>query len=390
MSAQEPFRPSRRLLWGAALGVLLGGVGIAVAVHSARAVPPPEPTITADTPHVDGKTIVFSQGFRERAGITGALVRRAPLKPVVKVVGAVTFDPEHVAAVGTRISGIVRRLTHLEGDVVKEGEILAEIESAELGSAQASVGMLKAQKRAAEINATRERDLADKRLSTAREAEVAEASLEEYRAMLTAAQQKVTALGGKAPGPLGVYRLQAPLSGTVVDRRILAGQTVESNLVAFRIADLDHLWIELDVFERNLGAIRKGDAVEVRPSGNADQAIMGHVAYVGDEIDLTTRSAVVRVKVDNKERKLRPGQSVTASLSASGPERNALLVPSASVAYVDGKPTVFVLVADDRVVATEVTLGASDDRDQEIVSGVAEGDRVVSGGVFAIKSELYR
>jgi membrane fusion protein, heavy metal efflux system len=381
---------SRRSLWVALVGAAAAvAVGAFVAARHEHG-PPPAAAITSDVPRAEGKAIIFSQNFRERAGLITAPARRATLAPTVRVVGTVDFDPEHVAAVGTRIRGLVRRLAKLEGDRVKKGELLAEIESAELGEAQASVAMVGAQKKAAELNATRERDLSARKLSTAREAEVAEASLDEYRAMLAAAQQKVTALGGGTAGPFGVYMLRAPLDGTVVDRHILSGQSVEGNLVAYRIANLDHVWIELDVFERSLGHIRKGDAVEVRPTASPDTPIMGRVAYVGDAIDLSTRSARVRVKVDNAEHALRPGQSVTAIIRYEGREEAALLVPRQAIAFVDGKPTVFVLVAPDRAVVTEVTLGPADEEAQAVTSGIEEGAAVVTSGVFALKSELFR
>lgn len=387
-SAPKP-RP-RRALWvglaGAAVAIAVGAFMVSRRDHG----PPPASAITPDVPRAEGKAIIFSPGFRERAGLKTVAARRRALAPTVRVVGTVDFDPEHVAAVGTRIRGLVRRLAKVEGDSVKKGDLLAEIESAELGEAQASVAMVGAQKKAAELNANRERDLSARKLSTAREAEVAEASLDEYRAMLGAAQQKVTALGGGTAGPFGVYMLRAPLDGTVVDRHILSGQSVEGNLVAYRIANLDHLWINLDVFERSLGHIRRGDAVEVRPTASPDTPIVGRVAYVGDAIDLSTRSARVRVKVDNAEHKLRPGQSVTATIRYEGPAEAVLVVPRSAIAFVDGKPTVFVLAAPDRAVVTEVTLGSADEEVQAVTSGLEEGAEVVSSGVFALKSELFR
>jgi cobalt-zinc-cadmium efflux system membrane fusion protein len=375
-----------------AIGLAAGAgvVGLGLVARSAGGAAPEPAAIALDVPRAEGAAIVFSTGFRERAGVKTVALRRAPLTPVIKVNGTVTFDPQHVAAVGTRIRGLVRKLGRIEGDAVVEGELLAEIESAELGEAQASVTMIHAQKKAAELNATREIELAGRRLSTAREAEVAQASLDEHKAMLGAARQKVTALGGATAGPFGVYLLRAPLTGTVVERHIAAGQSVEGNLVAYRVADLDHLWIELAVFESSLGAIRNGDAVEVRPLAAPEASISGKVAYVGDEIDPTSRSAAVRIKVDNTPRLLRPGQAVTARLHASGPARTALLAPSSAVTFVDGKPTVFVATGEDRVVPTAVEIGATNGDEQEIAGGLAEGAVVVSEGVFALKSELYR
>ena len=376
-----------------AIGVVLAGLSIAaVAVYAVRASRATTPAVTAapDVPRAEGSSIVFSPAFRVRAGIRTVVAQRRELVPELRVVGTVTFDPERVSAVGTRIRGLVSRLLKIEGDAVKEGDALAEIQSAELGEAQASVAMIEAHHKAAESNARRERDLSARKLSTAREAEVAEAALAEQSALLAAARQKVSALGGNGKGPLGTYVLRAPLAGTVVERHVSAGQSVEGNLVAYRVADLDHLWIELAVFERGLDAIRKGDAVEIRPLADPDRAITGTVAHVGDALDPSSRSAPVRVKVDNTARKLRPGQAVTASVRASGPARTALVVPASAITYVDGAPTVFVVQGDDRVVPTRVGLGAQGGAAQEITDGLAEGAVVVSEGVFALKSELYR
>ena len=382
-------RARRRHVAGVGLASLLALAAVTgLAFRGARGDAPEIPR--PDVPSAEGKAIVFSQAFRERAGLRTAIARRAELVPQIEVVGTVTFDPAHVAAAGTRIRGLVRRLHHLEGDRVAAGEVLAELESAELGEAQAQVSMLEAQTKASESNAARERDLAERRLSTARESEVADAHLGEHRAMLAAARQKAAALGGAAQGALGVYQLRAPIAGTVVERLVSAGQSVEGNLVAYRVADLDHLWIELAVFESGLDAIRRGDTVQIRPLADPTRAIAGVVAHVGDAIDATSRSAPVRVEIDNRERRVRPGQAVSASVRASGPTRTALLVPAPSVTHVDGKPTVFVAEGDHRVVPTRVALGALGAAGQEITDGLAEGAVVISEGVFALKSELYR
>jgi cobalt-zinc-cadmium efflux system membrane fusion protein len=343
-----------------------------------------------DVPYLEGKAIAFSPGFRDRAGIKTVTVGRVPLTPVVKVVGTVSFDPEHVSAVGTRIRGFVRRVHKVEGDAVEKNEILAEIESAELGQAQADVAVAVANKRAADLNNKREEDLAAKNLTTAREAEVAKATLDQQAAMLNAARQRVAALGGDGAGQFGVYFVRAPLKGTVVERHVAAGQSVEGNLIAMRVANLDQLWIELSVFERDIGAIRTHDTVEIITGAEGSQRIQGRVAHVGEVISLETRSADVRVEVDNKTRALRPGQSVRAAIHASGPARVVLSVPQSAITYVDGKATVFVAESDTRVVPTEVKLGGTDGSNQEILEGVKDGAVVVSDGVFALKSELFR
>jgi cobalt-zinc-cadmium efflux system membrane fusion protein len=341
-------------------------------------------------PHVEGDAIAVSASFRARAHITVEPVKRELITPEIRVTGTVTYDPAYVAAVGTRIRGLVRRLTKIEGQLVDKGDPLAEIESADLGEAQASIAMAKAQLNAAQLHAARQKELSGHGLTSMRDLELADAELAERRALLASATQKASALGGEAPGALGVYTLRAPMAGTIVDRGVASGQTVEGQTVAFRIADLDHLWIELEVFEQSLGAVQKGDPVDVKALAEGAPPMHGVVAYVGHEVDRATRSAPVRVEIDNRARSLRPGQAVTAVLHPKDAARTDLVIPKRAVTQIDGKHTVFVALAEDRFAPRAVTLGPSDGKRDVVLAGLEDGARVVVDGVFALKSELYR
>ncbi len=346
------------------------------------------PSVVRDVPRVEGSAIVFSPAFRDRAGLAFAKVERFPFRPSVRVVGTVAFNPSFVAAIGTRVRGTVRRTMKYEGDRVASGDALAEIESAELGEAQAAVVQAQAALEAADLHAHRERELLEKGLTTAREAELAQSELAKDRSMLQAAQQRSRAFGGG--GGFGLYVLRAPLAGHVVERHVSPGQSVDGSSPGYKIADLAHLWIELSVFERDLGAVRVGDEVDVSPLSDTAVKLPGKVAHVGEVIDPISRSTEVRIAVDNPKVHLRPGQAVEATITSGTVERDALLVPHASVVYVDGKPTVFVAEGDTRVRSVTVRLGASDGSRHEVLEGVSAGQQVASAGVFTLKSELYR
>jgi cobalt-zinc-cadmium efflux system membrane fusion protein len=301
----------------------------------------------------------------------------------------VRFDPERVAAVGARIAGRVRVLRKLEGDAVAAGDVLAEIESAELGEAQAAVLAARANAVAAEANEKRERQLAEAKISASRDAEAAAATAAAARASLAAAEQRVRAMGG-GQGEAGVLIVRSPIAGKVVERNLTRGQFVEPTLTAFRVADLHRVWIELAVFERDLHALRGGDRVDIRVPGSGAASMFGTVTYVGDVVDLQTKTAKVRVVVDQAEPSLRPGQSVLATIHVSAPRAQRSVLPRDAVTTVDGKPTVFVASGELAVQARGVELGAQDATQVEIVSGIQVGERVASAGVLALKSEIFR
>jgi cobalt-zinc-cadmium efflux system membrane fusion protein len=343
-----------------------------------------------DVPYLEGGVIRFSPGFAQTAKLSFARVETSGLSPVVSVTGTVSFDLERVAAVGARIPGRVRRVVKVEGDPIAAGELLAEIESADLGQAQAALIAARAHAEAASINEKREKELAEARVSSNREAELAVAAAATARAELIAAEQRVRALGGSGTGEAGILSLTSPIAGKVIERHVARGQSVEPSFTAFRVADLSRVWIELSVFERELSAVRVGDAVDLAAQTGAPSPIQGTVSRVGDVIDLQTRAAPVRVVVANADGRLRIGQSVVAQIHTQATESPKLVISRDAFTLVDGKPTVFVARDATSVEPRMVQLGAQDASRVEVTSGLSPGDRIAVTGVFALKSEIFR
>jgi cobalt-zinc-cadmium efflux system membrane fusion protein len=296
-------KPRSRSRWLLIGGAALVGAGALAWTLTGRGGPAAPPTAAPDTPRIDGQQIRYSKAFAERSGIKLTKAVSAKLIPVITAVGTMDFDPEHVAAIGARLRGLVTRVVKFEGDTVEAGTVLAVIDSAELGEAQASVSTLEAEKKAADLNLKRENELVEKRLSTAREAEVAATEAERYQNLLAAARQKVSALSGlgNRSNRFGAHELRSPMKGTVVARNVSPGQAVEGDLVAFRVADTERLWVGLDVFEKNLGLIKLDDKVDLSPLSAPNDTFEGRVARIGAVIDPETHSTHVRIEIDNKD-----------------------------------------------------------------------------------------
>jgi cobalt-zinc-cadmium efflux system membrane fusion protein len=385
------------------LAILASGIGFYVVTTNAPA--HALSAETSDLPRVEGNRVVFGKSFAERIGLETREVHRMDLVPAFSVVGTVTFDPAHVARVGARIRGVVRDVYRFEGAAVKAGEVLATLNSPELGEAQAAVAMLRAENEAAQRQRAREQLLAARQLTTSRDVEEAHATAERTEALLAAANQRVSALAGRSANlhggesfvrGLGLQVLSSPLQGTVVERNVAKGQLVDAEHVAFLVANLDHLWVELSVFERNLPSIKRGDSVEIHSETAGTQpeeptVINGEVAQVGSILNAETRGAVVRVHVDNRDRRFRPGQSVNAVIRASSSSKESVpMVPSSSVVYIDGKPTVFVADTPTSVVVTQVELGETNGQEVHIKSGLEPSLRVVTTGTAELRNLLFR
>ncbi len=368
-----------------ALLVTAGGAYAAFHKGAPEAADPPR-----DVPTFDGQWIRYSDGFATRSGLAFAKVETGSLSPTDNVTGTVTFDPQKVAVIGARMPGRLRTINKFVGDEVKATDVLAELESTELGQAQTSLQSAQAHLAAAKANETREAQLAEARVSAKRDAELAHATAEAAKADFIAAQQRVNALGGGSGGTLGVMRITSPIAGKIIDAPMSRGQSVDASAMLFRVADLSQVWIELAVFERELSTMHPGDRVEITPQGNTSKTLEGRIAHVGDVIDRDTRSGDVRVVVENTERLLRPGQSVLAKIHTLNKPTAGFLLPREALTMVDGKPTVFVVREPGAVEPRTVTIGAEDGVRVEIATGLSAGETVVSKGVFALKSEIFR
>jgi cobalt-zinc-cadmium efflux system membrane fusion protein len=374
------------------------GLGLGRALPRPAA-PPPSPAAPAAGAVASARRVRMPAQLRERAGVRAAALHRRPLSPAIDLVGAVEFDGDRVAEVGSRIAGRVARVLVRTGSVVRAGDPLVEVESTAVGEVVAAFISARAGAAADQAEAARLATLSRQQLATAREVEQNRAALAAHQAEMQHASQQLMAMGF---GPADVRALsagarlhrvvlRAPIAGKVVERAVVLGQVVEASATILRVADPSRLWVQLHVFDRDLARVRVGDAVEVASEAYPDRTFRGAVEHVAASLDPETRTARVRVGVDNTGEALRPGQFVTARLRpGAGEARPALMLPAAAIVQVEGRPAAFVAVGADEFELRHLELGAADGAEVEVRRGVDEGESAVVAGAFALKSELQR
>lgn len=329
-----------------------------------------------------------------------AKVERTAVAGDIHVVGSVSSAEDHFAVVGPSVSGRVIRLHVGVGDQVRKGQIMGEIESVEAGHARGEYIAAKAGWAATEVNFLREKDLAERQISSYREREVADAQAVSQKAKMRAALAHLHAIGFDAKEVRSLEQegregalipLRASITGRVIKRSVTLGQSVERSTDAFTIADLSRLWVLLDIYEKDLTRVHQGQRVNLRTDAAAGELFKARVAYVDPVIDETTRTAHVRVEFENTQGKFRINQLVTARIigDTTHASEPVLAVPSGALQRVDGIPIVFVKKAEGfekRVVEVGISGGDL----IEVRSGLREGEQVVVGGAFLLKSELLR
>lgn len=186
---------------------------------------------------------------------------------------------------------------------------------------------------------------------------------------------------------LSPYELKTLLDGVIIEKHVTRGEAVTPDSQAFVVADLESVWIDLSVYQRDLTRIRSGQHARVIAGHDLPES-RGVVSYVSPVVDETTRTATARIVLDNPEGFWRPGMFITAEVMVEQAEVE-IAVPITALHSFEDETVVFVK-SSEGFWPRPVTVGIRDAQWAEIEEGVAVGEQVVIHGAFTVKSELLR
>jgi membrane fusion protein, heavy metal efflux system len=332
---------------------------------------------------------------------------------VIPATGKVLVTEDRVAIIGPVHGGRLVRLYAGQGSNVKKGQKLADLESADIDQAEADY--LKAladyenarRTSAAEVKfaqATYDRTkvlyektiTAGKNLQAAEhDLEVAKASAESSvagtRSALTAArrhllilglkQSDIDALKNKPDSPV-LFSLTSPITGIVVERNATIGATVGSDANVFKIIDLSRVWIDANVFEKDLERVRRGQEVKVLVTAFPGSSFSGRVILINSVVDPETRSVKVRTEVPNPDGRLKPDMFANVAI-ITDLHRASISIPQSAVLNDGGKTVVFVAEGSGYK-KRQVTAGIQSNDRVEIIDGLNAGDKVVVKGNYLL------
>jgi cobalt-zinc-cadmium efflux system membrane fusion protein len=347
--------------------------------------------------------ITFSAAAYETAGLRVAPVELRSILPTVRVTGTLAYDQGKMAIATARIGGRIARVVADYGQRVAPGDVLAWIDSPELGAAQAEY------RRAASMNRLREAEferahllLEGEAISRAellrREAEwrAAQADLQTAEQMLHIlglSQTDVDALTGDGSDLGHLYPVRAPIEGRVTVRQAVPGRVVGARDELFTVATLDTLWLFVQVFEKDLSSIHTGSAVSLTCESHPEDRFTGSLDFVGQVLDPHSRTVEARAVIDNPSHELKPGMFVYATIGpgvSSAPADARPAVPAAAVVEIEGESVVFVALGERTFEVRPVVLGEAAGEWVEIRSGLTEGETVAVSGTFTLKSEVLK
>jgi membrane fusion protein, heavy metal efflux system len=343
---------------------------------------------------IEGKVRLGADQLKS-AGVEIQTVGPRQMITTLDVPGEIKADETRVAHVAPRLQGVVIDVLKKEGDTVRRGDLLAVINSRELADAKSSYMAASHHVEFARVALEREEGLFKKKISPEQDYLAAKRDYEEAQLVETVAGQKLVALGATPASlktlanataeSLSRFEIRAPLGGTVVERDVTIGETVDPSKDIFIVADLSSVWVEAKVPVANLSAVRRGQEATVI-SKDLDRRAGGRITYIGSVVGEETRSAVARIALTNPDGRWRPGLFVTVQLVQSTATVPLAVLAEGIQNFRDWQ-VVFVKYGD-WFEARPLELGRSDGTWVEVLSGLTAGVQYASKNSFAIKAEI--
>jgi Cu(I)/Ag(I) efflux system membrane fusion protein len=308
--------------------------------------------------------VLIDAARRQLIGVKTEPVVLAPLEHKTRAVGRVAYDESTLTDVNVKVSGFITKLVvNKTGQRVAAGQTLFSFYSPELYNAQQDF-LLAQRGGASSESLTR---AARQRLH-----------------LLGMSDAQIAALESKGTAAESVA-VASPASGFVIEKDVVEGASIAAGMRLFRIAALNRVWVEAELYEADLARVRPGDPATVTLDYLPGRGYEAKVAYVYPSVDATARTGRVRFELANKELELRPG--MFASVELAGASEPRLQVPSSAVVYTGPRRLVFVDLGEGRLRPQEIRVGPEVNGKYEVLSGLNAGDVVATSGVFLIAAE---
>jgi len=335
------------------------------------------------------KLLDLSDAEIHQAGIKIQKLELQEKADQIVVTATIQANQDRLAHVAPRVPGRIVKVNASLGDRVKPGQALATLDSIELGEARSSY--LQAASEAAVVQAgfDRAKRLQTENIIPEKDYLRARAEHEKARAALRAAADKLRMMGVSPEKLSGsVFPLTAPFSGTVIEKKAVLGELAQPDASLFTVADLSILWIESDLFEKDLGKVKVGAQAAVTVSAYPGEVFKGLLTYISSTMDRETRTVKARVEVPNTDGRLKPEMFATVAIGTGGSVKT-LLVPEGAVLLLQGQPTVFVAESGG-FEPRAVEVGERVQGYAVLKSGVVAGESVVVSGAYALKARLLK
>jgi membrane fusion protein, heavy metal efflux system len=370
--------------------VLAVGLAAGLAACQARSESPAPATQMKAKSNPDAEVVHIDRNMLANVRIEPA--REQSLSRLLTATGKVQFNEDRTARVLAPLPGQVLDLSLRVGDPVTKDQVLFSLKSREVAALVADYQQTQRDQDLATKTFNMTKDLYEHDAASRISFQQAEADVTKAKSQVARAEESIRVLGLdpsqvlETSGMRTLVPVRAPLSGTVIERNMTAGQFVQADATALlTIADLTTVWVMVDVFERDLHLVHPGQRVQVTAAAYPDRRFTARVDRISDRLDPETRTLKVRLLVANSGMLLKPEMFITASLVLNESVR-AVTIPAAALISEGDRSYAFVADAGGSFERREVVATPDGEGRMRVTSGIKPGDRVVADGALLLRS----
>ena len=346
--------------------------------------------------HGEEGKVKMTAELQKQNGVAVGPAKKQRLAGVISATGKVEANADKIAHVSPRISGKIVSVKSSLGDSVAAGQLLVTLDSVELGEALSRYHQSKTKLALAQANMERVKALVDKKIAARKDILQAETDYKTAQTEQHTDEERLSLFGVNLADVKGddhkrpILPVRSPIGGIITEKHAIVGELADPSKSLYTIADLSSVWVVVDINEKDLAKIHRGQTAAVSVGAFPDLKLKGRVTYIADLVDPNSRTVKARVEVPNSGRKLKPEMFATIGLALAADAPPVLAVPEDALQDLDGKKVVFVLEEKDEFAPRPVQIGRAANGMVEIVSGLKEGEQYAVKGSFILKSEAKK
>jgi cobalt-zinc-cadmium efflux system membrane fusion protein len=346
--------------------------------------------------HGKAGSVKMTAEVQKQNGVVVVPAKKQRLAGVISTTGKVEANADRIAHVSPRISGKLVSVRASLGDSVAAGQALATLDSVELGEALNRYHQSKTKLALAQSNMDRVKNLVEKKIAARKDILQAETDYKTAQTEMHTDEERLSLYGVAISGLKGddhkkpLLPVRSPIGGIITEKHAIVGELADPSKSLYTVADLSSVWVMVDINEKDLAKVHRGQAATVTVGAFPDLKLKGRITYIADLVNEATRTVKARVEVANPGRKLKPEMFATVELALSVDAPSVVAVPEDAVQDLDGKTVVFVAENEAEFAARQVQAGRAAGGMVEIVSGLKEGEPYAVKGAFILKSEVKK
>lgn len=342
--------------------------------------------------------IIISSEARSKIDLAIDEVKEGTISGTLRAPAKLITNQDYEAQVGCLVQGRVGKVYVKEGDYVKKGQILMLIKGPEIAEIMASYLTAKSNLNYYKSVFERQKTLLEQNVGSQKAFLEAKAEYEKALAEYNAEEKRIHSIGlehsdieptKELEHTEGLLPVKAPIGGIVTERNVVIGQLVEPTTNTFRIADISYLWVEGQIYEKDLTKVSGKPKVEFITPAYPNEKFKGEVILIGQTVDEHTRTIKVRASLNNIDGKLKPNMFGELFIPISSNIKGIIISTEALVSE-GNKKYVFLVENDSTFVRRYVETGVEFNGWVEITSGLKKSDKIVTKGVFFLKSEFLK